>query len=177
MRKIIIVTIVLLNFIMSCSTDINGTVSKTKNDMQCDAIINTVDIGTLWHMRNVSNDEYEHLARLVYSESSTEPFCGKRAVADVVIYTSRIKGWTVMEVIYDVGRFDGVNHKLFHMIPDQESYEAVRLAMSGQHILPYGVIFFHNPNKSSDNKWVNYISQFSYKMIGNHLFCYHPSYY
>lgn len=177
MRQLTIVTIVLLHFILSCSTDANGTFYTTENDIQRDTIINTVDIATLWDMRNVSNAEYEHLARLVYSEACAEPFRGKRAVADAVIYTARIKGWSVMKVIYDKGRFDGVNHKLFHDTPDLESYKAARLAISGQHILPYGVIFFHNPNTSSDTNWLNYISQFPYKMIGNHLFCYHPSYY
>jgi len=118
--------------------------------------------------------EWLLLARLVAAESGNQPFDGQHAVADVVLHTANDKGWSITRTIYDKGRFDGIYSKNFFREPSESCKEAARLAILGKHILPENVLYFHNPVISTDTKWVQYISQFAYKQIGDHLFCYKP---
>ena len=123
------------------------------------------------------HSEYILLAKLINAESGHEPFIGMRAVGDVVMYIAKENNWSIKRTIYDRGRFDGINSRRFHKTPSESCYEAARLAILGRHILPAGILFFHNPKTSTDTKWVNYITKYKYKQIGNHLFCYHPKYF
>ena len=122
-------------------------------------------------------NEYELLAKLVNAEAGNESFEGQRAVADVVVNIAADREWSITYTVYDDGRFDGIWSKRFDQTPSQSCYNAARLALTNNHILPKGVMFFHNPLTSTDGKWVRYITKFEYKQIGNHLFCYHPKYF
>ena len=140
-------------------------------------LLPTVDICDKQPVPSHMVEDWMLLARLVYSEAKGEIFEGKHAVADVVVYIAKDKCWTIKQTIYDRGRFDGIRNKWFYREPSEECYEAARLAILGKHVLPKGIFFYHNPRTSTDTKWVNFISKYAYKKIGNHLFCYHPKYY
>lgn len=118
--------------------------------------------------------DYQLLARLVNAEAGYENFQGKHAVADVVVHISKSKNWSISEVVYDRGRFDGIRSKLFFVEPSIDCYDAARKSLNGIHILPNSVHFFHNPLTSTDSEWISYISKYTYKQIGNHLFCHNP---
>lgn len=126
---------------------------------------------------NHLKEDWLLLARLVDAEAENQPFEGQRAVADVVLNTAAAKKWSVARTITDPGRFDGVKSKRFHREPTDSCKEAARLAIMGYRILPANVLYFHNPITSTDSKWVQFISQYPYKLIGNHLFCYKPKSY
>lgn len=127
--------------------------------------------------KEISNQkvfDYQLLARLVNAEAGNESFEGMHAVADVVVHIANHKGWSIEQVIYDKGRFDGIRTRRFFVEPSRDCYEAARRSLVGIHILPKSVHFFFNPRTSTDTKWINYISKFAYRNIGNHLFCYNP---
>lgn len=124
-----------------------------------------------------NKEEWILLARLVQAEAGNQSDEGRQAVADVVVHISTYKNWTIKRTIYDRGRFDGISSKWFNVTPSEECMEAARKALCKKHIIPYGVFYFHNPEISTDKKWVDYISKYPYKKIGDHLFCYHPKYY
>lgn len=126
---------------------------------------------------NRLKEDWLLLARLVDAEAENQPFEGQRAVADVVLNIAAEKKWPVSRTIKDPGRFDGVHSKRFHREPTDSCKEAARLSILGRKILPPSVMYFHNPVTSTDSKWVQFISQYPYALIGNHLFCYKPKSY
>lgn len=121
--------------------------------------------------------DYYLLSRLVHSESGHEPFEGKLAVANVVLNIAAYKGLTITETIYLPGIFDGIKHPVFNKAPNDASMRAARMALSGVRVIPAGVLYFFNPRVASDTKWIRRIKGYSYKKIGNHLFCWEPALY
>lgn len=117
------------------------------------------------------------LARLISAEARSESMTGMRAVGDVVVYTAKRKGWSIYEVIHYIGKFDGIDDESFECEPSERCVQAATYALRGDHVLPEGVAFYYNPETSTDTAWVNYISKYKYKDIGDHRFCYHPDYY
>lgn len=122
-------------------------------------------------------DDYLLLSRLVYAEAGHEPLAGKVAVADVVLNIARFKRISIKDAIYLPGIFDGIKHPVFKMKPNRDSEEAARRAMTGRGVLPAGVLYFFNHKAASDTGWVKHISRYTYKQIGNHVFCYEPRLY
>lgn len=130
--------------------------------------------------KNYTDKELNILARLVYAESGGEPYSGKLAVANVVINRMQHKGFTLREVVYQKGQFDGIRTKRFKAvykgeeIAFQESLKAAETILEGKRVIPYTVQYFHNPDTSTDTKWTRYIERCKYKQIGRHLFCHNP---
>lgn len=144
-----------------------------------DAVYNggTLHSVTISYKREVPENLKQYhqlLAKLVYSEAGHEPFDGKRAVADVVMNIANFKGINIRQAIYLPGIFDATRTYSFYLDPTNKCFEAARLALLGEHILPAGVLFFHNPIAATDTAWVQYISKFKYKQIGHHVFCWEP---
>jgi len=111
-------------------------------------------------------EEKELLAKLIWVEAQGEPFEGQQAVAEVVfnrMYSQRFGG-TLEEVIYSKGQFRSVP-LLEDAAPFDTQFEAIEAALYGPYVLPVNVYHFA-PEAPNDNVW---------GQIGGHVFCYSHS--
>lgn len=118
---------------------------------------------------NLSKDEKNLLARLIYAESRGEPYQGQVAVGAVVLNRVRSSDFpnTVRQVIYQGGQFTPVTNGHIHLNPNQTAYDAVEDAIYG--LDPsQGALFFYNPEKAKTLWWLE-TRQKTVK-IGEHVF-------
>lgn len=110
----------------------------------------------------ITAEERELLARVVYAESNTEPLEGQIAVAQVVLNRVRSESFpdTVSEVIYQERQFSTAPI-LDSVTPTENNYEAVDLAFELE-VVPYDVLYFSR-GAENDRVWGR---------IGAHVFCY-----
>lgn len=110
----------------------------------------------------ITAEERELLARVVYAESNTEPIEGQIAVAQVVLNRVRSESFpdTVSEVIYQERQFSTAPI-LDSVTPTENNYEAVDLAFELE-VVPYDVLYFSR-GAENDRVWGR---------IGAHVFCY-----
>ena len=119
--------------------------------------------------RKVTSSELHLLARVVEAEAGGEPYSGKVGVAAVIKNRLRDKRFpnTIKGVIYQPHAFESVTNKLiWRLSPDQQSYNAVRDALSGWDP-SYGAVFFWNPYRPV-NPWI--WSRPIITQHGNHVF-------
>ena len=109
----------------------------------------------------ITAEERELLARVVYAESNTEPLEGQIAVAQVVLNRVRSESFpdTVSEVIYQERQFSTAPI-LDSVTPTENNYEAVDLAFELE-VVPYDVLYFSR-GAENDRVWGR---------IGAHVFC------
>ena len=111
----------------------------------------------------LTQDDIELLARMVWVEAQGEPEEGQQAVAEVVLNRLAADNFqdTLKGVIYAEGQFHSTAF-LEDAEPTQTQYEAVEQALNGPYVLPKDVVFFatYAVNK---NVWGK---------IGGHTFCY-----
>jgi len=117
------------------------------------------------------------LAKLINAEAGGESLNGMRGVGDVVIYRMEHHNMSLTDVIYDDGEFDGIYSPHFKSKPSVWCMYAAKMALLRQHILPTGILFYHNPVTSTDKGWLSYIERYTYDDIDNHRFCFHPNYF
>ncbi|WHY03087.1 cell wall hydrolase [Neobacillus sp. DY30] len=119
--------------------------------------------------QTLSNQEIDLLARLVRAEAQTEPLEGKIAVACVVL--NRVENHqfpnTIKEVIYAPGQFQPVQNGEINEPADEESFQAVKAALSNQRQLVQGALFFYNPAIAT-SRWLD--SRTTTHVIGQHVF-------
>lgn len=110
----------------------------------------------------ITAEERELLARVVYAESNTETLEGQIAVAQVVLNRVRSESFpdTVSEVIYQERQFSTAPI-LDSVTPTENNYEAVDLAFELE-VVPYDVLYFSR-GAENDRVW---------GQIGAHVFCY-----
>lgn len=110
----------------------------------------------------ITAEERELLARVVYAESNTEPIEGQIAVAQVVLNRVRSESFpdTVSEVIYQERQFSTASI-LGRVTPNETNYEAVDAAFETE-VVPYEVFYFSR-GAENDRVWGR---------IGAHVFCY-----
>ena len=108
-------------------------------------------------------EEKQLLARVIWVESRGEPFEGQQAVAEVVLNRlfSGQFGDNLNEVIYGEGQFRSVPF-LEDAEPYQTQYDAIEAALYGPYVLPIDVYYFAT-ERTNDNVW---------GQIGGHIFCY-----
>ncbi len=106
------------------------------------------------------------LAKLINSEAGEEPFEGKIAVANVVLYRSQQQNQSIKDIIYASGQFDGVHTSIFSQYPSDESVNAAVQAMNGDKAIDNGY-YFANLNLCSPSwaKEKSFICR-----IGDHWF-------
>lgn len=111
----------------------------------------------------LTKEEINLLARMVWVEAQGEPVEGQQAVAEVVLnrladgsFPDTLKG-----VIYAEDQFRSTQF-LQDAEPTQTQYEAVERALYGPYVLPMGVVFFAQ-YPVNQNVWGK---------IGGHTFCY-----
>lgn len=110
----------------------------------------------------ITAEERELLARVVYAESNTESLEGQIAVAQVVLNRVRSESFpdTVSEVIYQERQFSTAPI-LGSVVPNEANYEAVDAAFETE-VVPYEVLYFSR-GAENDRVW---------GQIGAHVFCY-----
>lgn len=110
----------------------------------------------------ITAEERELLARVVYAEANTETLEGQIAVAQVVLNRVRSESFpdTVSEVIYQERQFSTASI-LGRVTPTENNYEAVDLAFELA-VVPYDVLYFSR-GAENDRVWGR---------IGAHVFCY-----
>ena len=108
-------------------------------------------------------EERQLLARVVWAEARGESDEGQQAVAEVVLnrMASEKFGDTLNSVIYAEGQFRSVPY-LDEAEPYQAQYDAIERAIYGPYILPEDVVHFAT-FRTNDNVW---------GQIGGHIFCY-----
>lgn len=118
----------------------------------------------------VTDDDVYLMAQIVYSESRSEPFDGKVAVASVIL--NRLKDprfpKTIEGVIKQKGAFSCVKGENIDVVPDESSYAAVLEALKGNDPTS-SAVFFYNP-KIATSSWMKNVEKHNVKAIGNHVF-------
>lgn len=111
----------------------------------------------------LSDQDTELLAKLIWAEAQSEPFDGQQAIAEVVLNRVAAENFpdTVREVVYAPDQFKAVS-QLYAAKPTHIQYEAIRRALNGPYVVEKDVVFFaaFAVNK---NVWGT---------IGSHTFCY-----
>jgi spore germination cell wall hydrolase CwlJ-like protein len=122
--------------------------------------------------KKLNKTEVEYLARIIYAEGSV---CKSdyEAIAHVVMVRAKAKNKNIIEIISNKKQFNGYKSKKWYQTPAPEAYNAAKKALTNQlwDKYPHNLYYFHNPKDATDRKWVNYISQYSVGMIGQHEFC------
>lgn len=113
-----------------------------------------------------NNSDYDLLARLIYSEAGNQPYQGKVAVGNVVLYRSMQNNLSIRDVIFAKGQFDGVHTENFNIEPNDESKLAAKEVLAGKKIVENGY-FFANLKLCSPN-WAK--KETFIMRIGDHWF-------
>lgn len=118
---------------------------------------------------SISDSDIDLLARIVRAEAQTEPFEGKVAVADVVLNRVESQQFpdTIKEVIYAPGQFQPVSNGEINKPADEESIEAVYVALTDQGEIDHDSLFFYNPDIAT-SRWLD--SRQTTVVIGDHVF-------
>ncbi len=92
---------------------------------------------------NITSEEREMLARLVYREANTESLECQMAVVSVVIHRWQDGTWgnTLEDVIYSPHQFTPAN-LLYQTTPTEVNYQAVDLVLQNGCTLPQYVMYF-----------------------------------
>lgn len=128
------------------------------------------DSQSLLLQNQVTSDDIELIARVVYAESQGEPFEGKVGVASVILNRLNHPSFpkSVKDVIYQKNAFSCVINGNLTSEPDNESYKAVDEALKGKD--PTGkAVFFYNP-KTASSRWIKNASKETAVTIGQHVF-------
>ncbi len=146
------------NEIISSSRKINKKTKMGKDFISNNEAINNenqnnaIDVSSMEirNKFNYENNDFDLLSRLIYSEAGNQPYIGKIAVGNVVLYRSQQNNQSIEEVIYSKNQFDGVNTNSFNREPNAESKKAAVEVLSGVSIINDGY-FFANLNLCSPN--------------------------
>lgn len=108
-------------------------------------------------------EDKELLARLIWQEARGETLEGQQACAEVILNRLVADNFpdTMRGVVYAEGQFPDTD-KLKDATPTQTQYEAVERALNGPYLVPLDVVFYAR-FKMNDNYW---------GQIGDHFFCY-----
>lgn len=122
-----------------------------------------IDVECRYPGLELTDEEVELLARMVWVEAQGEPVEGQQAVAEVVLNRIAADNFpdTLKGVVYAEGQFRSTEY-LHDAKPTQTQYDAVERALNGPYVVPKDVVFFatYAVNKSVWGK------------IGGHTFCY-----
>lgn len=116
----------------------------------------------------VTGEEYDLLARAVYSEARGEPFQGQVAIAAVILNRVEHENFpdTINDVIFQPSAFTAVQDGQFWLTPDSTAYAAAEEALAGDDPSG-GAVFYYNPATAS-NWWIR--SRQIITAIGKHVF-------
>ncbi len=110
----------------------------------------------------LTQEDQDLMAKLIYMEAASEPFEGQQAIAEVIF--NRLKAGTfqssIQNVIFAEGQFRSAD-RLYAAKPTHTQYEAIERAFRGPYVLTEDVVFFA-AYPVTDNVWGT---------IGAHTFC------
>lgn len=111
----------------------------------------------------LSQDDLDMLAAIVYLEARGQSAEGQQAVVEVVLNRMLADNFpnTVQEVLYQPGQFTPAR-LIPSAEPTQAQYDAVDAALNGENILPEDVVYFSAKGENS-RVW---------GAIDSHIFCY-----
>lgn len=92
---------------------------------------------------NMTAQEREYLARLLYTEARGESIECQRAVVSVVINRVRAYNSDIISVIKAKGQFD-LGNKLDNIVPLQTQYDVVDYVLANGITIPEDVIYFRS---------------------------------
>ncbi len=100
---------------------------------------------------NLSHQEVEWLAQMIYAEARGEPYLGQVAVGSVIInrILSPLFPNTLRGVLLQNNAFQPMRNGSFHQRPDETARRAALEALSG-HDPTGGALYFFNPRLSTD---------------------------
>ena len=113
----------------------------------------------------LTQEEEDLLAKVIWAEARGESLEGQQAVAEVVLnrMVSENFGGSLRSVVYAADQFHGVSSSQFRQAdPGQAQYQAIARALHGPNILPLDVLYFGRSPRNR-NTWGS---------IGGHVFCY-----
>ncbi|MCK8816473.1 cell wall hydrolase [Natroniella sulfidigena] len=118
---------------------------------------------------DITDEEFELLARAVYSEARGEPYKGQVAIAAVVLNRVEDQEFpnSIKDVIFEPWAFTAVHDGQFWLEPDQESRDAVEEALKGWDP-SRGAVFYYNP-VTATSQWM-FDNMRSETIIGKHHF-------
>lgn len=115
------------------------------------------------------NEDVILLAQLIESEAGGEKETGQIAVGNVVLNRVKSPNFpnTLQDVIFQKGQFCVVTRGTINRTPRAKSIDMAKKVLEGEQVVPEDVIFFYNPNTSTDS-WIR--TRQTVKDIGNHRF-------
>lgn len=128
------------------------------------------DVKDAVYKNNLSKEDIDLIASVVYAESQGEPFEGKIGVASVILnrLSNPLFPKSVKDVIYQRNAFSCVINGHLDIQPDIEAYKAVDEALNGKDPTKEAV-FFYNPETASSS-WIKNAAKEVTVTIGNHTF-------
>lgn len=152
-------------------TDATGVEQKTTK-VNTDVNTNTSTNNDVITNLNISESDFNLLARLVEAEAGIEPFEGKIAVANVILNRVESDQFpnTIHDVIYEAGQFQPVRNGHINKVPSEDSIEATKRALSVNRSLGGNSLYFYDPRYSDESakRWFNTLE--TTMTIGNHVF-------
>ncbi|NLN15721.1 MAG: LysM peptidoglycan-binding domain-containing protein [Firmicutes bacterium] len=118
--------------------------------------------------REVTPEELELMAKVIYAEAQGEPELGQLAVGRVIVNRLRDPSFpdTITDVIYQPGQFLPVESGLPETVP-AKFVELAKRAFSEEDPT-YGALFFYNPHKTTRPDF--WATRTKLVTIGNHVF-------
>lgn len=157
-----IAIILLLGMLVGCGA-LPETPQQAQSEETKEVIQITIEEEKIAENLNLSPEEKDMLARLVYHEARGESFEGQVAVVEVVLNRVQSASFpnTVAEVIFAPGQFSPAK-RLDSAQPSEVQYNAVETALTSEtRILSEKTVYF---STSPQNDRISAV-------IGNHYFC------
>lgn len=146
----------------------DSIVTEDTTNYNQDEVINVFSSGQ--KSLYITQSDVDLMAKLVYAESRGEPFEGKVGVASVVlnrVLDSEFPN-SIREVIFQTNAFSCVQQNDIIAYPDQNCYDAVYSAISGNDPTSDS-LYFYNPAISTCS-WMKQTEKDDLKAIGQHVF-------
>lgn len=117
---------------------------------------------------NLTEEEIDLLAKVVYGEARGEPQEGKVAVCAVVLNRIKSKDFPdkIKDIVYQKDAFTAVDDGQINLEPDDSAYDAVYEALKGKDPTE-GALYYWNP-VTATSQWVK--NRTIIKQIGRHVF-------
>ena len=156
------------NFSVNASTKFENNLLNLENNSN--NYINLSDEDYVEVFKDLTQSDIYLMSQVVYAESKGEPYEGKVAVASVILNRALNNGFpnTIQGVILQPRAFSCIVDGEIHVEPNQECFDAVYDALSGND--PTGdAVFFYNPDIATCS-WMKSIEKHNVISLGQHLF-------
>jgi Cell wall hydrolyses involved in spore germination len=143
-------------------------VKQTFAPVDSEKLSETAEVANL--QRQITQNDIDLMARIVYAESKGEPYTGKVGVASVILNRLYHPGFpkSIESIVYQKNAFSCIVDGSINNEPDTEAYKAVDEAING-YDPTNDSLFFYNP-KHASSKWIVSCPKNNSITIGNHVF-------